>query len=619
LALGSFLLLLGGWFFDPNDYRPKFAELVLALRAASWLWAIVLIGRATLPARSIAGLADLTRACDVWLDCGKRRVRSVLASGALIFTVVYGSFSIARHECFNSGMYDLAVYDQAVWNTGQGRWLETSIEARPDRYMSLLADHFAPILTLLTPVYWIWPHVHALLLCQTLALASGALCVFAIARHRLGSSTAAVAFAAAYLLYPAIGFVNRFDFHPVALSIPLLLAGLLAAERGRWRVACVCIAAAMLCKEDLGLAVAMYGVTAFLLFRKRRLGVSLFVAGLTASVLAMFVVLPAFRGEPSDTWERYQHWGATPSEALLGVLTHPAAVIKDVFQQSPLKAAFIIKLLLPLAFLPLLHPVALLGALPALAYNLASGNPSQSSIYFHYVSPIVPFFFYAAILGAERLSRGLSSGDGPLPEDDDPRRERSSVDSSLVGLDGDSPQRTVPSSLGLLPFTVLASTILSLGLDFPLTKKIAFPFWEVHGIEKTCDVAAIRAVGKQVPERASLAATLPLGPHFAHRRNLRLIWPAKSAALPNTDYILADLADFRWNSIPNARAAKQNLVILLTQSAANGYGVVHSEGSVLLLRRGAGNRASVHQIMALLDRYLGAELRGLMTRIKPDR
>ena len=601
MAAGGLLLFLRWGFFDPSDYRPKFADLVLALRAGAWLWAILLLARATLPARHLAGLADLTPTCEAWLNCGKHRTRVVLATAALIYTAIYGSFSITRHECFNSGMYDLAVYDQAIWNTAHGRWLETSIEARPDQYMNLLADHFAPILTLLTPVYWIWSHVHMLLLCQTLALASGALCVFAIAKHRLESSPVAGVFSVAYLLYPALGFVNRFDFHPVALSIPLILGGILAAERGRWRMACMCFVGAMLCKEDLGLAVAMYGVTAFFLFAKRRLGPSLFVAGLSVSFLAMFVVLPAFRGEPSDTWERYQHWGATPREALVGVLTHPTAVIKDVFQQSPLKAAFIIKLLLPLAFLPLLRPVALLGALPAIAYNLASGNPSQSSIYFHYVSPIIPFVFYAAILGAERLQRGLSSVDCPLTPPDH----------------GDSPQRTVPSPL--LPLAVLASTVLSLALDFPLTKKITFPFWEVYGVEQTCDVAAIRAVAKHLPERASLAATLPLGPHFAHRRDLRLIWPAKSAALPNTDYILADLADYRWNSIPNARAAKQNLAIMLTQSAASGYGILHNEGSVLLLKRDTGNPASVHRLMALLDRYMGAELRGLMTRIKPNR
>ena len=446
--------------------------------------------------------------------------------------------------------------------------LETSIEARPGGYMCLLADHFAPILTLLAPLYWVWPHVHALLLFQTIALASGALCVFAIARGRLDSRLTALVFAAAYLVYPAVGFINRFDFHPVALSIPLLLTGIVFVERRRWTWATACLAGAALCKEDMGIAVGVFACAVAFGRGRKGLGLSLFVAGVAASLVTMFVVLPAFRGGESDTWERYLHWGATPIEAMKNILSHPLSVVEDVIHGSPHKAAFLLKLFLPLAFVPLLRPWPLLAALPALGYNLASGNPSQSSVCFHYAAPIVPFVFYAAVLSAERIQHG---------------RAKHRV---------------------ALPLALVASAAFAVVLDCPLTKRVTFPFWEVYGLERTCDAASSRAVARHVPEGASLAATMPLGPHFAHRRNLRLIWPMKSSALPDTDYLIADLSDFRWNSIPNAAVARRNLALVLSQAVSGGYGIAHTCGPVVLLRRAAGGPGAGRQLVELLDQHM---------------
>ena len=574
LLAASGCLFLIAW-TRPAIYPGRFQELAATVRAMGWLLALALGVRALAPARLHCAGVRAFAAFEGWLRRRHSRAFRLAVLLATVYVLVFAPFVLLRHERFNSSTYDLAVYDQAVWSTTQGRWLETSIEARPGEYMCLLADHFAPILTLLAPLYWLWPHVHALLLFQTAALAAGALCVFAIAEHRLQSRSTALAFAATYLLYPAIGFVNRFDFHPVALSIPLLLTGILCVERRRWGLAAICLGATMLCKEDMGLAVGTFALAVAFSIDKKALGCALFAAGVGASLLAMFVVLPAYRGAESDTWERYLHWGPTPGQAIANILSHPAAILQDIVHGSPHKAAFLLKVFLPVAFLSLLRPWPLLAALPALGYNLASGNPSQSSVCFHYVAPIVPFVFYAAILAAERIQRGRCK------------------------------------SHATLTLLLLACAVLAFALDCPFTKRITFPFWEVYGVERTCDANAIRAVAKHVPSHASLAATMPLGSHFSHRRNLRLIWPMKSSALPSTDYILADLSDYRWNSIPNAAAAKQNLALLLSQAVANGYGFVSQAGPVVLLKKDVRDPAASNRLMMLLDKYVGDELRVL--------
>ena len=86
--------------------------------------------------------------------------------------------------------------------------------------------------------------------------------------------------------------------------------------------------------------------------------------------------------------------------------------------------------------------------LPALAYNLLSETPSQSSIYFQYLAPVVPFIFIAAVQGAQRLQGWLGR-----------ERARTAV--------------TLWLALG---------TLLAWVLDNPFTTVIDEPYYPVYGL-----------------------------------------------------------------------------------------------------------------------------------------
>ena len=85
---------------------------------------------------------------------------------------------------------------------------------------SRLAMHVEPIYFLLAPIYWLWQQPETILILQTVILALGALPVFWLARDRLGSHLAGVAFAAVYLLFPGLEAANMWEFHAVALAAP---------------------------------------------------------------------------------------------------------------------------------------------------------------------------------------------------------------------------------------------------------------------------------------------------------------------------------------------------------------------------------------------------------------
>src|SRR5438552_15178235 len=95
-----------------------------------------------------------------------------------------------------------------------------------------------------------------LLVVQVLAQASGAIAIFLLARDLLHSRWAGVALAASLLLNPTYQRLPWEFFHPDAVAIAPLLVAYWAARNGRWRWFTVPAILAVICNEDVALAVA---------------------------------------------------------------------------------------------------------------------------------------------------------------------------------------------------------------------------------------------------------------------------------------------------------------------------------------------------------------------------
>jgi uncharacterized membrane protein len=124
---------------------------------------------------------------------------------------------------------------QVVWNTAHGHWFETSLGRATNVELigSYLGNHVRPILLLLAPFYRLWPDPRLLLILQSIALGLAAVPLYWIARRQAGDSTATLIVACCYLAYPALGFLNLCDFHPIAFSIPCLFLAYWALLEGR--------------------------------------------------------------------------------------------------------------------------------------------------------------------------------------------------------------------------------------------------------------------------------------------------------------------------------------------------------------------------------------------------
>jgi uncharacterized membrane protein len=290
---------------------------------------------------------------------------------------------------------------QAVWATAHGHPL--AITDLQGEQVSRLAAHVDPILILFAPLWWIWPSPAMLLFVQALAVGLGALPVFWLARKHLRSERAALGFALAYLVYPAVEWLTLNEFHPVALAAPLLLFALWYLDEGRLVPFALFAAAAALTKEEIGLVVAAFGLWYALSRRRPVAGTAIAVAGAAAAVLAIAVVIPHFNdGASSSFYGRYDEIGSSPGGILRTAVTDPGELVSVAFDERGLR--YLAALLLPLAGLWAASTLVL-AAVPELALNLLSATATQTSIHFHYTAGAIPALVGASILGAAALER----------------------------------------------------------------------------------------------------------------------------------------------------------------------------------------------------------------------
>jgi uncharacterized membrane protein len=203
-------------------------------------------GRALPPA-----LALLDRQCE-------RHARLLLALMIAAWAGLFSYHAWLKYRYYLYSDIDLPLFVQAVDGILHGT-LYSSIRA-----LYWLGDHSSLILFLVAPLYAIARHPVTLPVLQSLALALGAIPVFALARREIGGGLVPVACAALYLLYPALGYTALYEFHPEVLCTSALLAAFVCYRAGRpgWTLGWAALA--LLGKEDIVLPVLAFALYALL-------------------------------------------------------------------------------------------------------------------------------------------------------------------------------------------------------------------------------------------------------------------------------------------------------------------------------------------------------------------
>ena len=359
--------------------------------------------------RSLAALRSRVR-----LDAGEGAAAlRVVYAGVAAYAALFVFAAVVHYLVFKTPRADLGNMVQAVWNTLHGRFLETTTAHGHQR--DRLSAHVDPFLLLFAPLLWVWSSPVLLPVVQAIAVASGALPVFWLARKHLESARAGAHFAFIYLLYPATqysAFTPSDSFHPVALAVPLVLYAIWLLDEDRLVAFSLVALLAATTKEEIPLAVGCLGLWCAVRKGRRQFGLTVFAIGLAVTLFDFLWLIPHFSPTGANLFiSRYRDVGGTPGGMAHKLVTDPLAFVHAA--ASVHKAVYLLILLVPVLGLSLLEPLLLLGAVPDLAINLLSGSTGQTSIAFETTAGIVPFVVAAAVFGAARFkgrTEGLSLG-----------------------------------------------------------------------------------------------------------------------------------------------------------------------------------------------------------------
>jgi uncharacterized membrane protein len=486
--------------------------------------------------------ADLLRALAT--PKGQRRLAWGLVILSIILDIlVVGQHALVRHFSYHTTAFDLGNMDQAVWNTLHGhffRFTNRGIDwfGPPTR----LGIHIEPILLLIAPLYLIHSGAETLLVLQTFALALGALPLMALSLRRLPDlPLVGVGFVAAYLLAPELLGEALWDFHPVTLATPLLLAALYALDVRRYGWFLVAGVLAAACKEDVALALVPLGLLIAVRDKRLQLGLGVTLGSVAWTALCFLVIIPHFNDGASSVgnayWYRYTALGSTPAAALRHVATDPLLVLANV--ATPDKLGYLALLLRTGGGLGLFAPLWWTVGLPELAINLLSAQPPQYSGFYHYNAVLLPTLLASAIYGtaAWRAARlAALSGSTPPPLTVSPRSFAGYAERLVrwwTGLIG-----RIPVSPRLLAPVVVVWLLVATGWNLASIGYKVGGFWRA-GSSPAPHQARIDALLRRIPPNAVVAASDTIDPHLSDRETIYLL-PDPLAY--RAQYVAVDLA-----------------------------------------------------------------------------
>lgn len=306
---------------------------------------------------------------------------------SVLYTAVLFSSTAFQHFLLGSQVWDLGIFEQFNWLIANGGINQASSL----RNITPLQDHFSLLLLPIALVYKLSPNAYTLLGLQSLALG----CMPALASDlclRKGVSRPLTwALALAIVLSPYSFLVNRGDFHPDVLTLPLMLLAIRETDQPRRWLYYPCLLLTLFAKN----AQALFGV-----------GLSLYAlakgqrgrAGITLAIsLAWWFIATEMSSAGGDhVGIRLGYLGNNKLEIITTLITRPWTV----FREAPPDSILLYTLGLSLPFLALLGRrswPALLGCTPIYLTNIISASSIQRELNHHYSIGILAFLIGGCI------------------------------------------------------------------------------------------------------------------------------------------------------------------------------------------------------------------------------
>ena len=321
---------------------------------------------------------------------------------AFIWTAIILALSCWKyaHNLFNG--LDLAIYNQAMFNTIHGRIMELSIH--PNNYFG---DHFEPILFLLVPFYALVQHPLTLVFLQTIMIAVTVWPIYKIAQKFLTGYWPTF-MVASWLFNPFVHSASMFEFHALVFSACLLIWAIYFYKYERYLPWLITIGLVLLTREDAALSVIAFSFIALIEKKHWRWYLPTFIVAVVYFVLSMKLITYLSPDNHYKFITYYQWLGNTPKEIIINALIHPWLVLIKLFRFQ--NFILLLSLLMPTAFIALYRPKWLLLSLPTfLGYALTGVSSASIVLVTHYTIILLPGYFLASLDSLEAIIKKLDT------------------------------------------------------------------------------------------------------------------------------------------------------------------------------------------------------------------
>lgn len=391
----------------------------------------------------------------------------ILIGWLFLLSILYSTLSIVRHTRFQSGGFDLGLYDQTVWQYSHFLSPYNTVKER-----FILGDHLNLTLPLIALLFYLWENVKILFIFQAFWITFSTLAIYKLIILRKFTPFTAFCLSFIYSLFYGLQYLIFFDFHPIAIGVGILPWLVYFLESGKKKFFLLFLIFTLLTQENMGLAIS--GIGLIYLFRKpfRKTGLSLIILGFIFSFLAAKIIslfsLVGFQYQP---------------EISLNILKNITG-----FFDAPEKRLVWLYSLSWFSFLPMFSPGAMLAVILDLAQYFITGNEfSRMWSPFMHHRGILSIFLLLGVLNVLTFLK----------------KKNLKIEIIVILL-------------------VISALFQQYYFHYPLNKLSKKSFWQYENWMNDNE-----KLFTFVPQKASIAAQQSLVPHLSHRSEIYLIYPRK--------------------------------------------------------------------------------------------
>lgn len=457
--------------------------------------------------------------------------------------ILYAYISVVNHDHFQTFGWDLGFFDQIIWKASKGDFWAYSTIA----HENLLADHFQPVLYLLSPLYKIVSDVRMILIAQAFLVVSAAYPLYLLTKSLSRSLIFSFGIVFTYLFFLGTQWTILNEFHQTAF-LPLFLSLFYYSfvNKTSWLYWLSIFGIASI-KEEYALLVAALGLITWLIYKKKILGITICFSSILFFFFLLNYLMPLLSVKGIYSHYDFGTAGYTPEEIIVNSIKNPQFFFESMISPS-IKLKTVFDSFFAFGFLPFLSPLFLIPVIENFATRFIYAGPqfTQWINVNHHAAPLGILLSIASVYSAIFLSKFIK------------KKYRINTNRTLRFL-----------GLYLISITILQDLIL----HGPINSLFKPQFYEtLDWMRDNYEVIA------KVPKDSSVATQNSMLPHISQREEIYLI-----PEMENAEFLLFDLHDgpnkFSPLNYYEMKEFAQNLL------DTHQYSIVFKKGEAVLLKR----------------------------------